>query len=566
MANTLMFEVGVKEAGNQLTDLEKRLKELVSKYGTLQIKVEVDNLKTFINALNTIGKGEQLKPLLDRVDALQQSLTKINGSMGNVDLSSLKKQLNSILEIEDRIKKTSDDLKAKGVTGVQINNATATDRMLRDTQVRTLERNFGMSVEAAKQYIKTSEKAGSSSSELNQKIEQLSQSISTLSSKTFSVNMGTEFKTWAEQVQNLVAQVKELVAQMEKLHQVQGGGTNIQKDQLFEQAKAIELLKKQYDELLQKKASSQGIMPTVGIDRELENIEKRLPQEQAKFNEILAQGATVANSYAQTIQLLGTRFNHTAEQSQKLAEIIASGKLDTSNVQRGLKVGFNQASDIVNTIESVKKLKQEESKPAPQGGIFDPQKMLSLHDAIDKVINEVTRLTNAFAGIGKIEGLEAMKTSINGLQVEVGNLVSSLTKINGVMHIDKSAEEIAAYEAKIKSLKDQVTSLETTLKQASEGIKTVASGKGSEATQNQNLDTLNTQLKKAQENLAKMEGEYKRLDDAGAQNAGLKARIDILKQYIEHLEKVKTMDLSKAGALKANDVKFRSAEQADVQR
>ena len=74
MANTLMFEVGVKEADNQLTELENRLKKIVSNYGKLELKVQVDGLKAFTTALENIGQSKGLDALQKRLDVLQVTL------------------------------------------------------------------------------------------------------------------------------------------------------------------------------------------------------------------------------------------------------------------------------------------------------------------------------------------------------------------------------------------------------------------------------------------------------------------------------------------------------------
>ena len=96
MANQLMFEVGIKEADNQLTDLENRLKNIVSSYGKLELKVQVDGLKTFTSALESIGQGKGLEALQKRIDVLQVSLA-------NVGMSGAK----SIQEFEAAVKTTS---------------------------------------------------------------------------------------------------------------------------------------------------------------------------------------------------------------------------------------------------------------------------------------------------------------------------------------------------------------------------------------------------------------------------------------------------------------------------
>lgn len=96
MANSLMFEVGVKEAGTQLTDLEKRLKNIVSTYGKLELKVQVDGLKAFTSALENIGQSKGLDALQKRIDVLQVTLA-------NVGMSGAK----SIQEFEAAVKVTS---------------------------------------------------------------------------------------------------------------------------------------------------------------------------------------------------------------------------------------------------------------------------------------------------------------------------------------------------------------------------------------------------------------------------------------------------------------------------
>lgn len=77
-----MFEVGIKEADNQLTELEKRLKNIVNTYGKLELKVQVDGLKTFTSALENIGQGKGLEALQRRLDLLQVTLS--NAGMAGV--------------------------------------------------------------------------------------------------------------------------------------------------------------------------------------------------------------------------------------------------------------------------------------------------------------------------------------------------------------------------------------------------------------------------------------------------------------------------------------------------
>ena len=91
-----MFEVGIKETDNQLTELEKKLKNIVTNYGKLELKVQVDGLKAFTAALESIGQSKGLDALQKRIDVLQVTLA-------NVGMSGAK----SIQEFEAAVKTTS---------------------------------------------------------------------------------------------------------------------------------------------------------------------------------------------------------------------------------------------------------------------------------------------------------------------------------------------------------------------------------------------------------------------------------------------------------------------------
>lgn len=91
-----MFEVGIKETDEQLTKLEERLKNIVTNYGKLELKVQVDGLKAFTAALENIGQSKGLDALQKRIDVLQVTLA-------NVGMSGAK----SIQEFEAAVKTTS---------------------------------------------------------------------------------------------------------------------------------------------------------------------------------------------------------------------------------------------------------------------------------------------------------------------------------------------------------------------------------------------------------------------------------------------------------------------------
>ena len=258
MANTLMFEIGVQEAKGQLTALETRLKKIVDDYGSMQIKVDVQNLQKFITALESIGNGKQLEPLLERIDLMQRRLAAM-GNSGSF-LNFLKSEAEQAARVMEGYEKKF----------AEIRNAFSIypekDAPKREAQInrikeseeyqRALERHTNASRELAQEQERLAnaqKNEGNAASELNSKIQQLSQSIESLSGKTFSVNMGNEFKTWAQEVQNLTTQVKELVAQFEKLNKT--GKVNTQSNLFTEEVAAMEKkvaeLRTQYEQLQQ---------------------------------------------------------------------------------------------------------------------------------------------------------------------------------------------------------------------------------------------------------------------------------------------------------------------------
>ena len=471
-----MFEVGVKEAGNQLSDLEKRLKELVAKYGAMKIAVEIGNLDTFVNALKSIGNGEQLKPLLDRIQTLQNRL----GALGDKGQYFDMLRANAAAAAKE-VERAEKYLQVMDKTG-NVNLKASAKEDLRRAQVEATRANE-MLASATERFAKEEERVARETNNTKAQIDALGASVTELHAKLGSginINFDTsKFSTWAAEVQGVSSAVKELVGQLQKMHEKVSDNSSIktQNDQLIEQARVVEELRlklhKLYGEGLKTPKTENSYKAIEGVKQ----LEPQLSTEQAKFNEMLAQGATLANSYAQVIQSLGQKYNHTAEQAQKLAYLIANDSLNVSNVQRGLRVGYNQATEIVQTIEALRKLHQEEIKPAPQGGLFDPQRFTSLQEAIDKIISEINRLKEAFSGIGKIEGLSQMTTDINGLMHNVNNLKDVLSTLSSAVKIDQSSPLIKkltadaeAAEKKIQELTEKLNAMSAAQNKVAESV------------------------------------------------------------------------------------------------
>ena len=396
MANTLMFEIGVQEAKGQLTALENRLKEIVDKYGSMQIKVDVQNLQKFITALESIGNGKQLEPLLERIDLMQRRLAAM-GNSGSF-LNFLKSEAEQAARVMEGYEKKF----------AEIRNAFSIypekDAPKREAQInrikeseeyqRALERHTNASRELAQEQERLAnaqKNEGNAASELNSKIQQLSQSIESLSGKTFSVNMGNEFKTWAQEVQNLTTQVKELVAQFEKLNQT--GKVNAQSN-LFDTQKFM-TLQEAIDKIIGEVNRLAEVFNTVGKSVKLTTSTEEVTAMEKKVAELRAQYEQLQQAVQQTT---------TAITQQTTAQKSAT------------------SADQKKTIEMLKQ-----------------QKML-----ID--VQELYKKISSLGGVGM------NNNRINSLSGSLQQLIADLTTIPPAKSLQILSSEFAVLKAQARSL------------------------------------------------------------------------------------------------------------------
>lgn len=360
----------------------------------------------------------------------------------------------------------------------------------------------------------------------------------------------TEMNTFKGSIESLVGSIRSLVEQLQKMHT--STPQIIDNNALLSQAKVVEDLRKKLTSMTLK-GDSGMLVPKEGVKaEEALRIQDKLTAEQQKFNEVLTRGASVAGSYAEAIQQLGQKYNLTAEQAARLASLIGSGELKRGDVQKGLRIGYNKAGDIVETINALKQLKQVESQPTPAAqSVFDQSKFTGLQEAIDKVIKEVNRLQEAFKHLGENNSLSNLSTTVNGLAV-------TLSTLSNAFKFTANTEELAAYEAKIKSLQQTIAQLEAkanglvaSAKQVNTEMKTIGESKGSEATYNKNLDKLQAALEKVKQSIDTVQPKRDAFKDAGLSDEVLEGKYNKLLAIREALEKAMGNKdlLSKAGAI-----------------
>ena len=196
-----MFEVGVKEAGTQLTDLEERLKKLTSTYGKMELNVDFkssEDLKTFVNALRMLGDGKVLDPLLKRIEQLQVSMVRLGMIPNDINYTALEQQLNKLSEAYKNLDK------ARGTSAETARQQAA--NLLKSN----IEKEFGMPVNVLNAVMDTYKNMGNTIQENLSKVAS-SVSSSTNQSKTALEQESSAVNDTVQKLNALVAEKQEVV-------------------------------------------------------------------------------------------------------------------------------------------------------------------------------------------------------------------------------------------------------------------------------------------------------------------------------------------------------------------
>ena len=163
MANTLMFEVGIKRANeeyNKILEEVKALAKMADNSISLKVQLEKSNdLKTFLDALKQLGDGKMLEPLLNKIDNLQASMVRLGMIPKDIDYSNLEKQLQKVTVAYENYQK------AREKAGLKEGQADVTGPTMALGQVyRTaranLEKEFGLSENVARATMDTFKNMG----------------------------------------------------------------------------------------------------------------------------------------------------------------------------------------------------------------------------------------------------------------------------------------------------------------------------------------------------------------------------------------------------------------------
>lgn len=196
-----MFEVGVQEAGTQLTDLERRINKL-AETGEKGIQLDIhftksQELTDFIKALNSLGNGKILEPMLNKIESLQTSMIRLGMIPKDIDYSALEQQLNKLAEAYKNLEK------ARGTSAETARQQAA--NLLKSN----IEKEFGMPVNVLRAVQDTYKNMG------NTIQENLSKVATSVASSTGQSNTALEQENAA--VNATVQKLNELVTEKQQV-------------------------------------------------------------------------------------------------------------------------------------------------------------------------------------------------------------------------------------------------------------------------------------------------------------------------------------------------------------
>lgn len=390
MANQLMFEVGIKEADNQLTNLENRLKNIVSSYGKLELKVQVDGLKTFTSALESIGQGKGLEALQKRIDVLQVSLA-------NVGMSGAK----SIQEFEAAVKTTSAvaeqytqrinqmtaarDKFAKGSTQWMALNNKLTD-FQNDKQVVAI---YAQEQVAIKNLEDAKVRLGNTNNQEAESFQKVISAIETLNNaaNTLRVTLGT----WDTNK----GSVAQLIEQFEKLKN--------EVSAVAKELKTADVSKLNLSGLNLDLGKVAGIGDLNSAIRGLEvsineiiNLFSKLSNavKLDSSSDVIRKLQADADAAQRTIQELTEKMNALAAAQNKVAgSTTTSGKTD-AQVSASQEAMFNRYGKLLSDIQNIKREIVEIQRSTGGGGPFG-DKLGEYFSSLNKIRNSVREITSA---------------------------------------------------------------------------------------------------------------------------------------------------------------------------
>lgn len=425
MANTLMFEVGIKSAQEQLDKIKQEFTKANGELSKLlKLQVSIEGVDTITRALSQIGDSSALRNLRNEVAALNREFSILSkGAGGTGDIASrgiaadIENTTQNIERYTNKIKQLTEE-RGHLVGGTRNSNyQNMTDEILRyTTQLEGARSKLARLTEEKNKLAdsKTFDKPIEGALNLETAVTRVETAINGLKSG-MNVNLSGDFSKWAQEVQAVTVSVKELVEQLQKITTADGIKT-------FTVSASASLSKLREE--------AEKIQNTFGKFADRSDAFKHIQNSLSGGVWFNLSGKQI-NEVEYAKSLIRT-LNDEKVLQKELNELRAKNPLasltDTKLANFGqIERTYIEMIDLLRRVNQEKeKLASSNTAPTAQGGVFDPQRFTTLQEAIDKIISEINRLQQAFTHLGENGSLSNLSTMINGLAVTLSSLGNAI--------------------------------------------------------------------------------------------------------------------------------------------
>jgi len=507
MANTLMFEVGIKSAQEQLDKIKQ---EFTKANGELQklltLKVSLEGVDAAVKMLSQIGDTTALRNLRNEVAALNREFSILSkGAGGTGDIAGrgiaadIERTSQSIERYTAKIRELTEE-RSRLVGGTRNSNY--------QTLTGEIE-NYTLRLEGARKKLADLEaqKSHSASDNTFKKPTQDAQAFETALTRIeaaigglksgMNVNLTGDFARWATEIQNVTVAVKELVEQFkqlqqgraalakeenkvvaaeEKLSQLRGTGATAQTS-LFDVQKfksLQEVIDKIIGELNRLQSAFSGIGKIEGLTRlttdinalmhnvtnlkdvlsnlsaavKLDSSSEIIQRLTADFDKVRKE----ADAAQHTIRTLTEQLNNLAAAQNKVSESASkTGKTETQ-VTDSQKALFSRYQKLMADLMNIKREIVNIQQSKGGGGAFG-RELGEYFSNLNRIRNEIREITSAPSLADAIakgmssEKLAKLASSLSALRTSYKETINEAKAFN--KSVDKGSSQS---ETRIKKL------------------------------------------------------------------------------------------------------------------
>lgn len=461
MANSLMFEVGIKRANDEYDKIKQEIEALVAAGNKLNFKVTLEKtneLDAFVRTLSEFGSGKQLQPLIDKIERLQDRMAALSDKGKYMDFA--KAEVQAATRALEQYEKRFDEIRNAPYTmnkrywdqekqnrEAEINKIKSSSEYI--LAVERLAHANDILTNATERHSQEEQKSAAALQEKKSKIESLSESVATLNEKLgngkINLNIGGEFKTWTEQVQALVAQVKELANTLQKITTPEGLKTFTESAQttLSRLREEAEKTVNTFGKFSERADAFKRIQDSVGGGVWFGANGKQI--EEIEYSKALIRILNDEKTLQKELNELRAKYSQTSLTDGKLSDF------------KTLERAYTEQINLLRRVNEEKTKSSSTTGKAAQSDALDPSKYSALETAINKIIEEINRLQRAFTHLGENSSLSNLTTYISGLAVTLSTLSNAI--------------KLQPVDEQVKTLLDRCEKLEQKLKEIGEASK-----------------------------------------------------------------------------------------------